>query len=247
MKHTLFISDLHLEPERPEITQCFLDFLQHQVRKADALYILGDFFEVWIGDDENTPFQRAIIAALKHLTDRGFPIYFMQGNRDFLIGDDFMRATGCQFLPDPTVITLYGKKVLLTHGDALCTADLSHQRFRRYTQNPRARRFFLALPLFIRRAIARGIRKTSQRHTANVSYTIMDVTQSAVEHAMEAHDVLQLIHGHTHKPAIHPFILENKPRQRIVLGDWHTQGSVLCYQEDGEAALAAIPFPPKPE
>lgn len=247
MKHTLFISDLHLNPNEPEATQCFFHFLQHQAPKADALYILGDFFDLWLGDDENTPFQRSIIAALKQLTATGLPVYFMHGNHDFLIGDEFIRATGCHFLTDPTVITLYGKKVLLTHGDALCTADIHHQKFRKISQNLRYRRIFVSLPLWIRRLIAKGVQRSSQKHTTTATYTVMDVTQSALEQQMQAYDVLQLIHGHTHKPAIHEFTLGNKPARRIVLGDWHTQGSVLCYQEDGEVALAVIPFPSKPE
>ncbi len=240
MPHTLFISDLHLEPERPDITQCFFNFLKHEAPKADALYILGDFFEVWIGDDENTPFQRMVIAALKQLTDTGLPVYFMRGNRDFLIGDAFIRSTGCRFLQDPAVIHLYGKKVLLAHGDALCTSDHKHQAFRKYAQDPHYNRFFLKLPLWMRRTIARSIRKASQKHTTTAPYIIMDVTQAAVEQQMREHQVTQLIHGHTHRPAIHSFMLEDKPAERIVLGDWHTQGSMLFYKEDGETTLVAI-------
>jgi UDP-2,3-diacylglucosamine hydrolase len=242
MPHTLFISDLHLEPERPDITQCFFNFLQHEAPKADALYILGDFFEVWIGDDENTPFQRTVIAALKQLTDTGFPVYFMRGNRDFLIGEAFIKATGCGFLPDPTVVYLYGKKILLAHGDALCTSDHKHQAFRKYAQNRSYNRFFLGLPLLIRRTIARLIRNASQKHTTRAPYAIMDVTQATVEQQMCEHDVVQLIHGHTHRPAIHPFALEGKSARRIVLGDWHTQGSALIYKENGETALVALDF-----
>jgi UDP-2,3-diacylglucosamine hydrolase len=163
MRHTLFISDLHLEPKRPDITRCFFNFLQNQAPQADALYILGDFFEVWIGDDEDTIFHRSIIAALKQLTDSGLSVYFMRGNRDFLIGQAFIRATGCHLLSDPTRIQLYGKDVLLAHGDALCTADHKHQNFRKYAQNPAYNRFFLWLPLFIRRAISRLLIKAIQK------------------------------------------------------------------------------------
>lgn len=240
MHHTLFISDLHLEAERPDITACFLKFLRQRAPHADALYILGDFFEVWIGDDENTPFQRRIVAALKQLTDTGFPIYFMRGNRDFLVGEAFMRATGCHFLLDPTVIPLYGQHVLLAHGDALCTEDRAHQRFRKYTQDPRYTRFFLSLPLCIRRFVARWIRKKSQKHIAHLDYTIMDVTQAAVEQQMSVCQVTQLIHGHTHRPAIHRFQLQGQPACRVVLGDWHTQGSVLVYDENAQMRLDVL-------
>jgi len=240
MSHTFFISDLHLEPNRPDITQCFFNFLHHQVPQAEALYILGDFFEVWIGDDEDTPFQRSIIAALKQLTDRGFPIYFMRGNRDFLIGEAFIHATGCRFLADPTVIDLYGKPVLLTHGDVLCTADLKHQRFRKYAQNPRYNRFFLALPLWLRRAIARLVRNISQKSNRTAAYAIMDVTPSAVTQQMQDHQVKLLIHGHTHRPAVHSLVLKGEPANRVVLGDWHTAGSVLVYEQNGQFAITTL-------
>lgn len=242
MPHTLFISDLHLEPKRPYITGTFFSFLKNNVPEADALYILGDFFEIWIGDDEKSAFHQSIINALKQLTDSGFPIYFMRGNRDFLIGEIFMRETGCRFLPDPTLIELYGKKILLTHGDALCISDHKHQNFRKYAQNPKYNRWFLCLPLFIRRIIARLIRNTSKKHIAKVSYTVMDVTQAAVEQHMREKDVTQLIHGHTHRPAIHSFILDNKPACRIVLSDWHHHGGALVYKESGEISLIELPF-----
>lgn len=240
MNHTLFISDLHLEPERPDISQCFFNFLTTQAPQADALYILGDFFEVWVGDDERSPFQQSVMAALKQLTDSGKPVYFMHGNRDFLIGAEFMRATGCHFLPDPTVIDLYGTKTLLMHGDSLCTQDQKHQRFRRYAQNPHYNRWFLALPLFIRRWIARHIRNASRKHTATTDYAIMDVTQAEVERQMLAHGVTQLIHGHTHRPACHEFLQSGVPLRRYVLGDWHQKGSVLKCMSDGEVGLEHI-------
>lgn len=240
MHHTLFISDLHLEPNRPDITDRFFQFLQQKAPQADALYILGDFFEVWIGDDEKSPWQQTIITALKQLTDTGFPIYMMRGNRDFLIGSAFTRATGCHFLPDPSVIELYGKKILLTHGDSLCISDRKHQNFRKYAQNPKYNRFFTCLPLFVRRFIARRIRNASKKHTAGTTLSVMDVTQAAVEQQMREHAVTQLIHGHTHRPAIHTFTLDEVLVQRIVLNDWDTQGGALVYAEDGKSSVNFI-------
>lgn len=237
MHHTLFISDLHLEPKRLDITNTFLTFLKQKAQQADALYILGDFFEVWIGDDEKSVFHQTIIDALKQLTENGLPVYFMRGNRDFLIGEAFIQATGCRFLPDPTLIDLYGKKILLTHGDALCTSDYKHQQFRKYAQNPTYNRFFLCLPLFIRRAIARWIRGASQKHTAGMPYQVMDVTQTAVEEQMREKNVTLLVHGHTHRPAIHEFLLDKKPARRVVLNDWHNRGGALVYKESGEISL----------
>lgn len=242
MRHTLFISDLHLEPGRPDITQCFLDFLNNTAPQADALYILGDFFEVWIGDDETSVFHRLVIAALKQATNNGLKIYLMHGNRDFLMGDDFLYASGCHFLPDPTVLELYANPVVLTHGDALCAADIQHQKFRKYTQNRRYKRAFLCLPLFMRRAVARLIRRASQKHSGKAPAPIMDVAQWAVEQQMRQQHVRQLIHGHTHRPAIHNFILDGEPARRAVLSDWHSQGGVLQYAENGEITLIPLPF-----
>jgi len=242
MRHTFFISDLHLEPQRPDITHCFLDFLRTEALKADALYLLGDFFEVWIGDDEQSDFHHQIIQALKTLTDTGFPVYFMHGNRDFLIGEKFLAATGCCFLKDPSVITLYEKKILLTHGDCLCIADISYQRFKKYAQNPRYSQFFLGLPLWFRLWVARKMRTLSQRHTTRISHEIMDVSQTAVIDFMQQYGVTQMIHGHTHRPKIHHFQLSNQAMCRIVLSDWHHQGGILRYNEDQKMVLMTRPF-----
>lgn len=242
MRHTLFISDLHLEPDRPDMTQCLLNFLKQQAPQADALYILGDFFEVWIGDDQKSTFHETIIAALRQLTAFGFPVYFMHGNRDFLIGERFMKATGCHFLTDPTIIELYGKRVLLAHGDSLCSADVRHQRFRKYARNPRYNRLFLWLPLWLRKLIARQIRNLSKRHTTNMSDQIMDVVLQTVEEVMRQHQVTQLIHGHTHRPAMHRFVLDKTPACRVVLSDWHAHGSALVYYENQEMEFICFPF-----
>lgn len=240
MHHTLFISDLHLEEQRPDITQYFFNFLATQAPQADALYILGDFFEAWIGDDECSAFQQSVIAALRKVTNGGLPIYLMRGNRDFLLGEDFMRASGCQTLSDPTVINLYDTPILLMHGDSLCTDDVSHQRFRRFTQNRFYQRLFLCLPLQLRQWIARRVRNASRERFVAAHYVMMDVAQHAVEQVMMQHQVDRLIHGHTHRPGIHEFVLQNKPARRIVLGDWHQQGSVLYVPEQGEVKLMGM-------
>lgn len=237
MQHTLFISDLHLEEQRPDITQCFFNFLVTQAPQADALYILGDFFEAWIGDDERSAFQQSVIAALRKVTDSDLPVYLMRGNRDFLLGEDFMRASGCQALSDPAVIDLYGTPTLLVHGDSLCTDDVSHQRFRRFTQNHFYQRLFLCLPLRLRQWIARRVRNASRERFVAANYVMVDVAQSAVEQAMAQHRVNRLIHGHTHRPGMHEFMLQNTSARRIVLGDWHKQGSVLYVPAQGEVKL----------
>jgi len=235
--YTIFISDLHLEPARPDITELFFAFLKNQAAHADALYILGDFFEVWIGDDDVSEFNKSIKQALKNLSDQGIPVFFMRGNRDFLIGKKFAQETGCQLIPDPTLINLYGKPTLLTHGDALCTLDIKHLQFRKYAHNPNYYRFFLMLPLWLRTWIARKIRNKSQRHTRTISYEVMDVTDSEVIRIMELYQTQQLIHGHTHKPAIHPISVNSHPASRIVLGSWHEHGNALVYHEDGNNDL----------
>ncbi|MEW6354278.1 MAG: UDP-2,3-diacylglucosamine diphosphatase [Pseudomonadota bacterium] len=224
---TLFISDLHLCPERPEITKLFLEFLRADARRCDALYILGDLFEAWLGDDDNNAENAAILSGLRALTEHGAPVYIMHGNRDFLIGADFSAMTGCHLLPDPSVIDLYGRATLLTHGDALCTQDVEYQKVRAQVRNPAWQQVFLELPLAKRAELAREYRQKSREKTRAKPEYIMDVHQSAVEQIMREHGVTRLIHGHTHRPAVHDFYLDARPAQRIVLGDWYEQGSVL--------------------
>lgn len=231
MHYTLFISDLHLEPQRPDITAWFLHFLQTKAKTADALYILGDLFEVWIGDDAQSDFSRQIQQALAQLT---IPIYLMRGNRDFLLGERFAHQAHCTLLTDPKKIKLYDRDVVLSHGDMLCTLDKKHQSFRKYAHNPSYNRFFLYLPLFFRHWLAKKIRRLSQKHTGQTAYDIMDVTETAVEDLLREQQSQLLIHGHTHRPAIHKL---NQDKWRIVLGDWHQQGSALVYYEDGSYEL----------
>lgn len=229
---TLFISDLHLDAVRPRITQLFLDFLKTDACRAQALYILGDFFDAWIGDDDPDPHHAEVIAGVRALTTGGVPVYFMHGNRDFLIGDGFARQTGCTLLAEPTVIQLGGTPTMLMHGDTLCTDDLEYQKFRRQVRDSAWQHAFLAKPLAERREFARQARATSQIQTAAKPDYLMDVNQHAVERAMTEYKVTRLIHGHTHRPAVHRFAINNQNLVRIVLGDWYEESSVLEVNDD---------------
>lgn len=223
----LFISDLHLHPSRPRITQLFLEFLAGDARTASHVYILGDLFEAWVGDDDPEPHYREVQAALRELSRTGVRISFIHGNRDFLVGTDFGERTGIALLPDRSIVEVGGQPALLMHGDALCTDDLAYQRLRRVTSNPVARRLMLALPLALRHRLAGWARRQSRAAQQEKPASIMDVNQRAVEQSLRAAGVTRLIHGHTHRPAIHHFELDGCPAERIVLGDWYTQGSVL--------------------
>ena len=233
MTDTLFISDLHLSDERPEITALFLHFLQNDAAQARALYILGDLFEVWLGDDAVLPAYQPVLEGLRTLTGRGVPVYVMHGNRDFLMGEGFVRQSGCRLIPDPTVIELNGERTLLMHGDTLCSDDVEYQRFRTQVRNPDTQRQFLALPLEQRKAVAKQYRSASRERTRYKAEEIMDVNQQTVAGAMREYGVQQLIHGHTHRPAVHSFSLNERPARRIVLGDWYDQGSLLKCDEAG--------------
>jgi len=229
----LFISDLHLSPERPAISALFLDFLRGRARQATALYILGDLFEYWIGDDlAGNPEVAPLLAALRELTASGVPVYVMHGNRDFLLGAGFEQATGCRLLPDPSVIDLYGERVLLMHGDTLCTDDVEYQKFRAMVRDPRWVRQFLDKSVPERLAMVREVREVSKTATATKKPEIMDVNPAAVQAAFRQHGVRHLIHGHTHRPGEHRLSLDGAEVQRTVLGDWYEQGSVLTCTAD---------------
>ena len=217
---TLFISDLHLEETRPDITDAFLRFLDQKTSGIERLYILGDFFEAWIGDDERTPLQETIAGALKAVSDRGVEIFLMHGNRDFLIGEEFCERAGATLLDDPTVVDLYGTPTLLMHGDSLCTADEEYQKFRANMRNPQMQKMMLARPLEDRQKMARQLRDMSMAKNQGKAEDIMDVTPEEVVREMETHGVQQMIHGHTHRPAIHDLKASGQPATRIVLGDW---------------------------
>jgi UDP-2,3-diacylglucosamine hydrolase len=230
---TLFVSDLHLDASEPAAGAQFLDFLNGPARAAEALYVLGDLFETWIGDDDDELYRAGICTALATLTAAGVPCYVMHGNRDFLLGAGFERRTGAQLISDPLLVELYGEPVLLTHGDLLCTADHAYQRLRGLVRAPRWQRRFLSLPLAVRRALAQRARSGSRRHMAGMREDIMDVSSDAVLGAMRACGVRSLVHGHTHRPAIHELLLQGVPARRIVLGAWHAAGSYLLWDERG--------------
>jgi UDP-2,3-diacylglucosamine hydrolase len=216
---TLFIADLHLDPARPEVIGVLVDFLS-QHTQCDRLYILGDLFDAWIGDDDDAPFATEVAAILRKFTAAGPELFIMQGNRDFLLGKAFCQVVGAQLLPDPTLIDLYGEPTLLMHGDSLCTGDKEYQAFRSTARDPQWQAQLLALELPERRALAAQMRSMSREANSNKAEDIMDVTPSEVEKVMREFGVKQLIHGHTHRPAQHIV----STGERWVLGDWDSRG-----------------------
>lgn len=237
---TLFISDLHLDADLPNIKENFAHLLANIAPKADALYILGDFFEAYIGDDDNAPFLHEIKALLRQFTQHGPPTYIMHGNRDFLIGKDFAKATGTTLIPDPLLIGLYGQQYLLMHGDSLCTDDKPHQRLRKITLNKWIQKIVLATPLSFRKKLALDLRKESKKRFHKNNHNIMDVSQSAVTAAMKKHNVNILIHGHTHLCATHKFLIDGKYAKRFVLDAWHKEGHYLRISEN--SGLESVHF-----
>jgi UDP-2,3-diacylglucosamine hydrolase len=230
---TLFISDLHLDAGEPDTIRRFQTFIERDAREARELYILGDLFEAWVGDDDDDPRLAPIVTGLARLTRAGVPCAVMHGNRDFLIGPRFCAATGCRLLGDYERIDLYGEQVLLTHGDLLCTDDTRYQSLRATLRNPAWQREFLAKPLAERRKIAAELRELSANEIAAKSYEIMDVNQATVERTMRVHDVSLLLHGHTHRPAIHRFELDGVPAALIVLGAWYEHASIVRWSSAG--------------
>jgi len=230
---THFISDLHLEDDRPEIGRQFVTFLEGEARTAEALYILGDLFEYWVGDDDPNPHYARMKQAMRDFADTGVPLFFMHGNRDFLVGEQFAAETGSILLRDPEPVELYGTRVLLSHGDALCTDDTHYQQMRQMTRDPEWQAMMLAKPLGERVAIAEQARQQSQDYNAAIDEEIMDVNGEAVVDTIREHDVEVLLHGHTHRPAVHEIDLEDRTAQRIVLGDWYEHGSVVRWDDDG--------------
>jgi UDP-2,3-diacylglucosamine hydrolase len=229
----LFISDLHLTAGDAETTRRFVDFIEGPARAARALYILGDLFEAWIGDDDDDPRIAPIVDALAGLSASGVPCALMHGNRDFLLGQRFCALTGCRLLHDYERVTLFGRPVLLTHGDLLCTDDTRYLTLRSELRSPVWQREFLAKSLDERRQIASDLRQLSATEIATKSDYIMDVNQSAVERTMRDFDVDLLLHGHTHRPAVHRFDLDGRPAARIVLGAWYEQASVVRWTAEG--------------
>jgi UDP-2,3-diacylglucosamine hydrolase len=235
---TLFISDLHLDASRPHITQLFVDFVATEAKQAKALYILGDLFEAWIGDDTDDETANQVAAALSALHAHGIPCFYIHGNRDFLLGDTYARRARLTLLPDPSLIEIEGERVLLMHGDTLCIDDAPYQAFRTQSHAPAWQRAFLARPIQERQAFAAQARAESQRYTRSVGDAITDVNHDAVLAALQTHDVLRLIHGHTHRPAVHRIERTGAAAERVVLGDWYEQGSVLRVASDAWALSA---------
>ncbi|VAX04126.1 UDP-2,3-diacylglucosamine diphosphatase [hydrothermal vent metagenome] len=230
---TLFISDLHLSGERPRLIEQFIQLTRKEAREAEALYVLGDLFEAWLGDDAVLPEIAAVISALKALTESGVPVYVMAGNRDFLMGKGFEVMTGVKLIDDPTVIDLYGTSTLLMHGDTLCTDDVIYQQVRAQVRDPAWISAALAMSLEERIATAQKMRAQSQAHTQDSAEEIMDVNADAVTEALRQYGVTRLIHGHTHRPATHSLQVDGQTATRIVLGDWYQQASLLQCNETG--------------
>ena len=221
---TLFISDLHLHETRPQITRAFFHFLHTQAVGAKQLYILGDFFDAWIGDDDDSPLNAEVATELKKLSSAGTQIFLMHGNRDFLLGEKFAAQASAQLIAEGTVIDLYGCPTLLLHGDNLCTGDKDYIAFRQQVRSPQWQEHILAQPLAARRALAAQLREKSQAMNSLKAEDIMDVSQAEVARVMQDAGVTRLIHGHTHRPARHTLTINEKAAERIVLGDWHDQG-----------------------
>jgi UDP-2,3-diacylglucosamine hydrolase len=235
---TLFVSDLHLDAAHPEAIAQFEQLLAGEARGADALYILGDLFEAWVGDDDDDPARGRACEALRLLTRSGVPAYVMHGNRDFLLGAGFEARTGAHLLPDPTVVLVGGERVLLTHGDALCTADVAYQRLRAIVRQPRWQRRLLRLPLPVRRLLSGAARAGSRAHTGRVAGYIMDADPQAVRAALAIASATLLVHGHTHRPGIETIALPAGAARRIVLGAWYEQGSLLRHDARGYELLS---------
>ncbi|MFK7886705.1 MAG: UDP-2,3-diacylglucosamine diphosphatase [Gammaproteobacteria bacterium] len=230
---TWFISDIHLDSERPDIASAFAHFVDTTARAADALYILGDWFESWIGDDDPDPAKHAAIAAVKQLSERGTQCYFCHGNRDFLAGAKLANDAGVTLLDEEHVVELGGERVLLMHGDSLCTDDVQYMAFRQQARDPAWQSQVLALPIPARQALAAQAREQSATDMAQKTEDIMDVNAQAVLDTLQRHDVRRLIHGHTHRPATHRIDDNGVERTRHVLGDWYEQGRVLVHDTNG--------------
>jgi len=236
----LFISDLHLTEERPAANEQFIEFLEAKAPLARALYILGDFFEYWIGDDDlEDPFNAVMAGLLRRLSGAGVALYFMHGNRDFLVGERFCAATGAQLLPDPSVHEISGVRTLLAHGDTLCIDDEDYQNWRRIARSAQWQDEFLAKPRAERLALIRGLREKSKAVVQEKPADIMDVNETAVARAMQAHGVSRLVHGHTHRPGRHELRVNDRPAERWVLPDWYGAGG---YLEIGAGAPRLVRF-----
>ena len=231
--HSIFISDTHLCPTRPAINQVFFDFLRGPAAQAQALYILGDLFEYWAGDDDDDPFNASVLMGLLELADRGVALYLMHGNRDFLIGKRFVSACRAKLLPDATMVDLYGTPTLLMHGDTLCTDDVRYLEFRAKVRSPEWQQQFLAQTLAQRKQVIADLRRENAAEKKLKTEDIMDATAAGIEAALRAHAYPRLIHGHTHRPALHQHLVDGNKCERWVLADWYTSGSYLHCDNTG--------------
>jgi UDP-2,3-diacylglucosamine hydrolase len=231
--HSIFVSDLHLCPTRPAINRVFFDFLRGPAAQASALYILGDLFEYWAGDDDDDPFNALVLTGLRELANRGVPVFVMHGNRDFLIGERFAATSGARLIDDPTVIDLHGTRTLLMHGDTLCTEDVRYLDFRAKVRSPAWQQQFLGQSLDARKQIIAGLRSENASEKKLKSEEIMDAAPAGIEAALRANGYPRLIHGHTHRPALHRHVVDGHPCERRVLADWYTRGSYLYCDATG--------------
>lgn len=223
----LFISDLHLSPDRPFIIELFIQFINERAIHSEALYILGDFFEYWIGDDDPATELTSIFSAFETLKHHQVPVYFMHGNRDFLVGNNFEKKTHCKIINDPSIIEINNHKIILLHGDSLCTKDTQYQEFKKLVRSESWKQKFTSKSLIERKKIIEGLRKTSREETSSKDENIMDAEQDAIDELMQEEQVQFMIHGHTHRPKIHYTMLNGTKTTRIVLGDWYDHGSIL--------------------
>lgn len=230
---TLFVSDLHIEADRPDIANQFLQFLETEALNADALYILGDLFEFWVGDDDPNEHYAWIKQGLRKLTKKNIPVFFMHGNRDFMIGQDFADETGITILTDPYVVEIHGETVLLSHGDIYCTDDIQYQAVRKMTRDPKWQATMLTRSLEERISFSEQARADSKAHGDNIDQAITDVNQAAIKSALRQANVTLMLHGHTHRPAVHEIEVDGKQARRIVLGDWYQHGSVVRWDRNG--------------
>lgn len=240
MREWLFISDLHLAPDRPEIIHLFERFVDEIAIHAERLYILGDFLEYWLGDDDKAIGLENVFQSLKKLSDAGISVFFMAGNRDFLVGHELAQKCGFKIIDEPFIETINGQTTLLMHGDTLCTDDIAYQSFRAVVRNKAWQDDVLAKSLKEREQLAQSMRQQSEQANTEKTEEIMDVNQNAVIKTMQTHSVSLLIHGHTHRPAIHEFKIDGHPAKRIVLSDWHDKGGYLRISENTEAELISF-------
>jgi UDP-2,3-diacylglucosamine hydrolase len=245
VKPTLFLSDLHLSPERPALVEAFRAFCAGPARAAERVYVLGDLFDAWVGDEQlREGIGAAVAGALREVAGAGVEVAVLAGNRDFLLGERFAAAAGATLLPERLVVDVAGAPTLLLHGDELCTGDLAYQRYRAFVRAPRWQRRFLALPFRVRRAIGRWLRRGSERAVAAKAEAIMDADAAAVDAAFRAHGVARIVHGHTHRPARHHVVVDGRACERWVLADWYARGSYLAFDADGGHVHEVAPGAP---